>query len=90
MVEDQFQASGPLPALQGLPLLRPERAKLIVLEGIDLAGRTTQVHLLREWLLAQRYAVATTAWRKSPLISDILARARTGAPLQPLSYSLLY
>ena len=90
MVEDQFQASGPLPALQGLPLLRPERAKLIVLEGIDLAGRTTQVHLLREWLLAQRYAVATTAWRTSPLISDILARARTGSPLQPLTYSLLY
>jgi dTMP kinase len=90
MVEDQSQASGPLPALQRLPLLRPERAKLIVLEGIDLSGRTTQVQLLREWLLAQRYAVMTTAWRTSPLISDVLTRARTGSPLQPLTYSLLY
>jgi dTMP kinase len=90
MVEDQSQASGPLPALQGLPLLRPERAKLIVLEGIDLSGRTTQVHLLREWLFAQRYVVTTTAWRTSPLISDVLARARTSSRLHPLTYSMLY
>lgn len=72
------------------PLLRPERAKLIVLEGIDLSGRTTQVHLLRDWLSAQRYSVTTTAWRTSPLISDVLARARTKSALRPLTYSLLY
>ena len=72
------------------PLLRPEGAKLIVLEGIDLSGRTTQVHLLRDWLSAQKYHVTTTAWRTSPLISDVLARARTKSPLRPLTYSLLY
>lgn len=71
-------------------LIHPERPMLIVLEGIDLAGRTTQVELLRDWLYAQRYAVTTTAWRTSPLISDVLARARTGPPLRPLTYSLLY
>ncbi len=70
--------------------LHPERARLIVLEGIDLSGRTTQVHLLRDWLSAQRYHVTTTAWRTSPLISDVLARARTKSPLRPLTYSLLY
>lgn len=72
------------------PVLRPERPTLIVLEGIDLSGRTTQVELLRDWLVAQRYHVTTTAWRTSPLISDVLARARTGPPLRPLTYSLLY
>lgn len=72
------------------PLLLPEHAKLIVLEGIDLSGRTTQVHLLRDWLSAQKYHVTTTAWRTSPLISDVLARARTKSPLRPLTYSLLY
>lgn len=70
-------------------LLRPERARLIVLEGIDLSGRTTQVQLLRDWLSAQRYYVTTTAWRTSPLIADVLARARTKS-LHPLTYSLLY
>ena len=71
-------------------LLHPERPHLIVLEGIDLSGRTTQVQFLRDWLLAQRYHVTTTAWRTSPLISDALTRARAGSSLHPLAYSLLY
>ncbi len=73
-----------------MSIIHPERARLIVLEGIDLSGRTTQVQLLHDWLVAQRYQVTTTAWRTSPLISDVLARARTGPPLRPLTYSLLY
>ncbi len=88
MAADQFQAKDGAGSLQ--PLLHPEQAKLIVLEGIDLSGRTTQVHLLHDWLLAQRYYVTITAWRTSPLISDLLARARTGSPLRPLTYSLLF
>ncbi|MGI9061152.1 MAG: dTMP kinase [Ktedonobacteraceae bacterium] len=72
------------------PRIAPERPRLIVLEGIDLSGRTTQVQLLHDWLLAQRYLVTTAAWRSSPLISDILAQARTGPPLKALTYSLLF
>jgi len=66
------------------------QARLIALEGIDLSGRTTQVQLLRDWLLAQGYRVTTTAWRTSPLVSDILERARSKSPLRPLTYSMLY
>src|SRR5713101_7295248 len=91
MAENQFQ----LPhthtgANVSTSALRLERPLLIALEGIDLSGRTTQVELLRDWLTAQRYHVTTTAWRTSPLISDVLARARLGPPLRPLTYSLLY
>lgn len=74
---------------EGQLSIRPEHACLIVLEGIDLSGRTTQVQLLQDWLRAQDYPVATTAWRTSPLISSILSNAKT-QPLRPLSYSLLY
>jgi dTMP kinase len=88
MADDQFRANDGAGALQ--PILHPEQPKLIVLEGIDLSGRTTQVQLLHDWLVAQRYQVTTTAWRTSPLISDLLARARTGPPLRPLTYSLLF
>ncbi len=88
MANNQFQASES--AGFAMPMLRPEQAKLIVLEGIDLSGRTTQVQLLRDWLVAQRYPVTTTAWRTSPLISDMLVRARSGPPLRPLTYSLLF
>jgi dTMP kinase len=88
MAVDQFQTDDGAGSLK--PMLHPEQSKLIVLEGIDLSGRTTQVQLLHDWLLAQRYHVTTTAWRTSPLISDLLARARTGSPLRPLTYSLLF
>src|SRR5207248_9548968 len=70
MANDQFPASDAPD--RATPLLHPEQPKLIVLEGIDLSGRTTQVQLLHDWLLAQRYHVTTTAWRTSPLISDVL------------------
>lgn len=66
------------------------KGSLVVLEGIDLSGRTTQIQLLQSWLLSQGYPVTTTALRTSPLISDTLARAREGHPLQPLTYSILY
>jgi dTMP kinase len=88
MASDLFQAS--VTTAFAKPMLHPEQPKLIVLEGIDLSGRTTQVQLLHDWLAAQNYHVTTTAWRTSPLISDLLARARTGPPLQPLTYSLLF
>ena len=88
MASDQHQTRDELQAAE--PMLHPERPRLIVLEGIDLSGRTTQVQFLRDWLVAQRYHVTTTAWRTSPLISDALVRARTGTPLHPLAYSLLY
>ena len=78
------------PGKYATTMIYPERPRLIVLEGIDLSGRTTQVQLLLDWLVAQRYYVTATAWRTSPLISDLLARARAGTPLRPLSYSMLY
>ena len=89
MAGDMFQANDS--ASFATPVLHTERRpQLIVLEGIDLSGRTTQVQLLRDWLVAQRYSVTTTAWRTSPLISDVLARARISPPLRPLTYSMLY
>src|SRR5229473_2922754 len=88
MASDRHQTREELQAVE--PMLHPERPRLVVLEGIDLSGRTTQVQFLRDWLVAQRYHVTTTAWRTSPLISDALVRARTGTPLHPLAYSLLY
>jgi dTMP kinase len=87
---DPVWGTGNVPARSTVPMLHPERPRLIVLEGIDLSGRTTQVQFLRDWLVAQRYQVTTTAWRTSPLISDALIRARSGTPLHPLAYSLLY
>src|SRR6202049_1708471 len=35
---------------------------LIVIEGMDGSGRSTQIALLQEWLAYQRFAVATLWW----------------------------
>src|SRR5260370_288793 len=53
MASDLFQASANTAFAK--PMLHPEQPKLIVLEGIDLSGRTTQVQLLHDWLAAQNH-----------------------------------
>ena len=60
MTEVKFYGHG-LPNVENLSL----PGKLIVLEGPDGVGRSTQVALLREWLEAQGYAVFTSTlpWR---------------------------
>ncbi len=66
------------------------RPQLIVLEGIDLSGRTTQVTLLQNWLTTQGYTITLTAWRDSEIVSEALNQVHNQSPLQPLTYSLLY
>ena len=42
--------------------------KLIVLEGPDGVGRSTQIALLREWLEASGYAVFSSGLKRSELV----------------------
>jgi dTMP kinase len=64
--------------------------KLIVLEGTDGVGRSTQTQLLRTWLEDQGYAVSDTGLRRSPLTQPGLDAAKTGHTLGPLTMSLFY
>ena len=40
---------------------------LIVIEGTDGVGRSTQIEMLRPWLELEDYAVSNTGWTRSPL-----------------------
>ncbi len=53
----------------GFPYLEVKKlpGKLIVLEGTDGVGRSTQVELLRKWLEKNGNAVSDTGLRRSPL-----------------------
>ena len=41
--------------------------KLIIVEGIDGSGKSTQLYLLKQWLEAQGYPVFRTEWNSSSL-----------------------
>src|ERR1039458_7438985 len=46
------------------------RGKLIVVEGIDGSGKSTQLSLLSHWLRSQGFAVAFSEWNSSPLVRE--------------------
>ena len=54
---------------------------LIVIEGMDGSGRSTQIPLLEEWLESEGFAVQTSGLRRSNLvgrdIDELLAKNAT-------------
>lgn len=76
----------------GLPYLKvgPLKGSLIVLEGTDGVGRSTQIEALTRWLEVQGYGVVNTGWTRSPLLSDTINEAKAGHELNVTTFSLLY
>lgn len=64
--------------------------RLIVLEGTDGVGRSTQVALLHEWLEANGYAVTQTGLARSSLVGPGLLRAKQGHTLGDITLNLFY
>lgn len=64
--------------------------RLIVLEGPDGVGRSTQIALLREWLEANGYASSSTGLKRSELASRGIAQAKQGHTLGPVTQALFY
>jgi dTMP kinase len=64
--------------------------KLIVIEGTDGAGRTTQINLLKPWLEELGHAVLDTGMTRSPLAGDGIRRAKEGNNLGRVTQSLFY
>src|SRR5512144_2532330 len=76
----------------GLPTLNigPLRGSLIVIEGTDGVGRSTQIDQLIPWLELQGYAVTNTGWTRSTLLSQTINDAKAGHALTVTTFSLLY
>jgi dTMP kinase len=64
--------------------------KLIVVEGADGSGRTTEVALLKDWLEVEGHAVVDTGLRRSDLVSAEIDRAKQGHTLGATTMALLY
>jgi len=85
MKEVKFYGAGfPYRQIQDLP------GKLVVLEGTDGVGRSTQIQLLRRWLEDEGYAVSNTGLRRSPMTQPGLDAAKLGHTITPLTMSLFY
>ena len=64
--------------------------KLIVVEGIDGLGKSTQISLLEKWLRYRNIRVFLTEWNSSEAIKDVTARGKKKEKLTPTTFSLLH
>ena len=64
--------------------------KLLVIEGTDGTGRSTQAAMLKEWLEIQGYGVIETGWTRSKLVGQAISDAKAGHSLNRLTYALMY
>lgn len=63
---------------------------LVVVEGADGSGRTTEVEMLRDWLEIQGHPVVDTGLRRSTLVSRPIDRAKLGHTLGATTMALFY
>jgi dTMP kinase len=64
--------------------------KLVVVEGADGSGRSTEVAMLKEWLEIEGHAVVDTGLRRSTLVAEEIDRAKQGHTLGATTMALLY
>jgi dTMP kinase len=64
--------------------------RLIIVEGIDGSGKSTQASLLRKWLEAEGYPVMFTEWNSSLLVKETTKQAKKKKFLTPTTFSLLH
>ena len=63
---------------------------LIVVEGTDGSGKSTQLYLLKRWLEVGGYRLHFTEWNSSPLVKATTRRGKQRRLLTPVTYSLLH
>ena len=75
-----------------MPLFLPQRfhGRLIVVEGIDGSGKSTQISLLSQWLRRRGFAVAFSEWNSSPLVRETTRRGKKKEMFTPTTFSLIH
>ena len=76
--------------LAGFERTKPLPGRLIVLEGTDGVGRSTQIALLREWLESVGHAVQSTGHKRSKLAGKGIKKAMRGHTLGLTTANLFY
>jgi dTMP kinase len=66
------------------------RGKLIIVEGIDGSGKSTQIHLLEKWLAYKGVSVFRSEWNSSEMVKEITSKGKKKGLLTPTTFSLLH
>lgn len=69
---------------------KEKKGRLIVVEGIDGSGKSTQLHLLDKWLRHLGLLVFSTEWNSSEVVKEITSKGKKKALLTPTTFSLLH
>ncbi len=63
---------------------------LIAVEGLDGSGKSTQVHLLHQWLAGLRLRVHFTEWNSSSLVKGATRRGKKQQLFTPTTFSMIH
>lgn len=64
--------------------------KLIAVEGLDGSGKSTQIHLVHQWLQGLKCGVFFTEWNSSGLVKGATRRGKKQQILTPVTFSLIH
>ncbi len=64
--------------------------RLIVVEGLDGSGKSTQLQLLKHWLDGEEYSVIESSWNSSKLVRETTKKAKEKQMFTPTTFSLLH
>ena len=68
----------------------PYPGKLIIVEGIDGSGKSTQLQLAMRYLKTQGYPVFFTEWNSADLVKKVTKKGKKKMTLTPMTFSLLH
>jgi dTMP kinase len=73
-------------------MLRPHNypGRLIIVEGIDGSGKSTQIKLVQRWLENLHYNVFFTEWNSAELVKKTTKKGKKNRSLTPTTFSLLH
>ena len=64
--------------------------KLIIVEGIDGSGKSTQLSLLTQWLRSRGYVVSFSEWNSSPIVKGTTRQGKKKQMFTPTTFSLIH